>query len=139
MSDIQNYLNALLYIIVRTNILQQFGWTLAISMVLGALFLEKFKVLLWIIFLVAFLALTQWQISTVMQEWGLTAQQIAQPHIITVISGLLFTLGSGVGYAIKNKCTLAYTKESPEVVAEEIIKKVNGGVMENSNVPNSSA
>ncbi|KKM64238.1 hypothetical protein LCGC14_1503420, partial [marine sediment metagenome] len=75
--------------------------------------------------------------STVMQEWGLTAQQIAQPHIITVISGLLFTLGSGVGYAIKKNCTLAYAKESPEVVAKEIIKKVNGGVMENSNVPNS--
>ncbi|KKN18429.1 hypothetical protein LCGC14_0955770, partial [marine sediment metagenome] len=47
MSDIQNYLNAFLYIVVRTNILQQFGWTLAISMILGALFLDKFKVLLW--------------------------------------------------------------------------------------------
>ncbi|KKM61176.1 hypothetical protein LCGC14_1534370 [marine sediment metagenome] len=136
MIEIQNYLNALLYIIVRTNILQQFGWTLAISMLLGALFLDRFKVLLWSVFLVTFLVLTQWQISTVMQEWGLTAQQIAQPHIITVISGLLFTIGSGTGYAIKKRCTLAYTKESPEVVAKEIIKKVNGGAMENSNVPN---
>ena len=136
MIEIQNYLNALLYIIVRTNILQQFGWTLAISILLGALFLDRFKVLLWSVFLVTFLVLTQWQISTVMQEWGLTAQQIAQPHIITVISGLLFTIGSGTGYAIKKRCTLAYTKESPEVVAKEIIKKVNGGAMENSNVPN---
>lgn len=130
MSEIQNYLNAFLFIAVRTDLLTQLGWTLAISLILGALFLEKFKVWIWILFLSTFLILTQWQISTVISEWGLTAQQIAQPHIVTVISGLLFILGSCTGYALKKRCNLAYMEESPKIVAEEIIQKINGGAME---------
>lgn len=133
MTEFQSYWDAFSYVITHTEILARFSVTLVVSIVLGAFVLDRFKIWRWSIVMLVFLVLTQFQVNAVLQELGLTNYQIAQPHIIMVISGIVFALGSGVGYLIKSRSYLAYTKYSAQVVATEIVDEVNGGDTENSN------
>ena len=114
--------------------LSRFSVTLVVSIVLGAFVLDRFKIWRWSIVMLVFLILTQFQVNAVFRELGLTNYQIAQPHIITVLSGIVFAFGSGVGYLIKSRSYLAYTKYSARIVATEIVNEVNGGVIENSDI-----
>ena len=132
MNEIQTYLDAIAFLAANTSILTRLGWTLVASIVLGVLFLDKFRLWLWVIFFLAFVGLTQWQINVLMLELGYTQAQIIPPHLITIISGLVFITGSGLGYWIKSRKSLKYTKDSPNKVAVKIIEKVNGGAIETS-------
>ncbi|MCK4828148.1 hypothetical protein KA005_71120 [bacterium] len=135
MTDIQVYLDAFSFLLSSTEILSRFGIALAVSIVAGALFLDRFRLWFGIVMMIIFLALTQWQINFAMRDLGFTNAQIMPPHIIMIISGILFVAGSGIGYALKMKFTLPYTDESPEVVAEDIVHKINGGAMDHSPDP----
>ena len=100
---------------------------------MGAVLLDRFKAWLWILMLFSFIALTQWQIDMVSHELGFTREQIMPPHLITILSALIFSSGSGLGYWIKTRKMPDYAKESPEIVADKIVKKVNGGAIDSSN------
>lgn len=132
MTNIQTYLDAFYFLTEHTDVLSRFGITLVVSIILGAFMLNKFKIWLWAIMMGVFLALTQWQVQAVMYDLGFSSVQIMQPHVITIVSGILFVSGSGIGYYIKHHFALAYTDKSPEIVAKEIITEINGGVIENS-------
>ena len=132
MTNIQTYIDAFFFLIENTHVLSRLSITLAISIVMGALILDRFKVRLWIIPMIVFLILTQWQLDAIMRELGYTQIQITQPHVLTLISAVLFVIGSGTGYLIKKKFYLAYTKDTAEHVAENIITEINGGVIEKS-------
>jgi hypothetical protein len=132
MTNIQAYLDAFYFLTEHTDVLSRFGITLVISIILGTFMLNKFKIWLWVVMMGVFLALTQWQVQAVMYDLGFSSAQIMRPHIITIVSGILFVSGSGIGYYIKHHFALAYTNESPEAVAKEIITEINGGVIENS-------
>ena len=134
MIDIQSYLAAFSYLVTHTEILARFSVTLVVSIVLGAFVLDRFKIWRWSIVMIVFLVLTQFQVNAVLRELGLTNYQIAQPHVITILSGMVFAFGSGVGYLIKSRSYLAYTKYSAQAVATEIVSEVNGGVIENSDI-----
>ena len=132
MNDIQSYLDAFAYVVTHTEILARFSITLVVSIILGAFVLDRFKIWRWSIVMIVFLILTQFQVTAVLRELGLTNYQIAQPHIITILSGVVFALGSGIGYLIKSRSYLAYTEYSAQTVAVEIVNEVNGGAIENS-------
>lgn len=127
MSDLQLYLDTFAFIVANTDILMRLGLTFAASIALGAIFLDRFRIWLWIIIIIAFVGLTQWQVDMVFRELGFTRSQIMTPHVITVLSGVVFTTGAGIGFYLKEKFKLAYTKEPPDVVADSVLKKVNGG------------
>lgn len=139
MTDIQIYLDAFYFVIAHTNILTGFGATFAVSIAVGALFLDRFVLWLWLIIFILFLSLTQYQVNQAMEILKYTPYQMAQPLVITVVSAVIFVSGSGLGYWIKVKCLARIeSTESPDVVAKEIVAKVNGGnLIENSpNNPN---
>lgn len=133
MTDIQSYLNAFSYLVTNTEILARFSLTLVVSIILGVFVLDRFKIWRWSIVMIVFLVLTQFQVNAVLYELGLSNYQIAQPHIIMIASGIVFAVGSGIGYLIKSRSYLAYTKYSAQTVATEIVNEVNGGAVENSN------
>lgn len=132
MIDLQLYLDTFAFIVANTDILMRLGWTFAASIALGAIFLGRFRIWLWIIIVVSFVGLTQWQVDMVLRELGFSKSQIMTPHIITILSGTIFTTGAGIGFYLKERFKLAYTKEPPDVVADAVIKKVNGGDQRNS-------
>ena len=134
MTGIQVYLDAFYFIIARTNVLMYVGITLAVSITVGVLFLDRFVLWLWAIIFVLFLSITQYQINNAMEMLEYSPYQIAQPFVITIMSAVLFVTGSGLGYWIKVKCLERMREtESPDIVAKEIVAKVNGGsYIENS-------
>ena len=133
MIELQIYLDAFAFLIRNTDVLIRFGWTVAIGILIGALFLDRFKIWRWAVILLTFLALTQWQVQEVMEVMGFSRLEILQPHIITIIAGICFAFGAWGGYWLRFKCTLAYTKQNPHDVAHTIIEEVNGNVTETSN------
>jgi len=132
MTEIQTYLDAIAYLAANTEVLTRLAWTLIASSIMGAFFLNRFKIWLWVIFLLAFMILTQWQVDMVMRDLGFTPAQIMPPHMITVISGLIFMAGSGLGYWIKTKKIPKYAEESPAQIAVKVMDKINGGAIETS-------
>ena len=138
MSNIQSYLDAFSFLVGHTEILSRFSITLVVSIILGAIVLDSFKIWHWVAMMGAFLLLTQYQVKAVQDELGLTAFQIIQPHVITVLSSIFFAAGSGIGYFLKHRYKSSYTKKSAYVVASEAIAKANGGIIDNSNSTNQS-
>lgn len=132
MMTFQTYVDAICFLASNTDILGRLGITLTVSIAIGALFLDRFRLWLWVVIAGVFLTLTQWQINLAMHELGFTDMEIVSPHVITILSGILFVSGSGIGYYLKKKFALAYTQESPEVVAERIIREINGGATDES-------
>lgn len=130
MNEIQSYLDAFYFLVEHTGLLSRFGLILVISIIMGAIVLDRFKVWRWSIVLIVFLIVTQYQVNSVLRELGYVGFQILQPHVITIVSAFFFAVGSGIGYWIKKKFYLAYTNKSPEIVAKEILAEVNGGEIE---------
>jgi hypothetical protein len=136
MTNIQSYLDTFYFLIEHTNILGNFSIVLIVSIILGALVLDRFKIWRWAIVMTVYLILTQYQVDAVLRALGFTTYQVIQPLMVSIISSIFFATGSGIGYYIKKKFELAYTRESPEAVAKEVIAEVNGGVIENSTLIN---
>ena len=136
MNDFQTYIDALSFLVTHTEILERLSWMIAAGILIGAIVLDRFKIWLWVAIFLVFIVLTQWQIQVVMEELGFTRYEITMPHVITILSGVLFVSGSGLGYFVREKFRLAYAKEPPDIVANSVLKKVNGGAIENSDVSN---
>ena len=128
MNNIQIYLDALYFIVKHTDILMGFGLTLAVSIALGALFLDRFVLWLWVLIFLLFLGLTQYQINNALKILEYNPYQIVPPRMITIISSIIFIAGSGLGYFIKVKRQQQLQSlKSADDEAKEIVTKVNGG------------